>query len=249
MVAEHYAALGHYGPVRAGTARVTHRIQDLEPIVDGSRRATSQLQFGARAKAGEAYVRELHRRVPAALRGAVGRGVVRIVFPSAWRAAWRHVATIQVTLAAGRLREHRDRLPEDLSDTMIERFAAAYEAAMEPALEEVGAAPSALVGGQDGFPSDGVFDQALAEIPRAWRASRPDLDLVVGHGVRWIWGFALRFSRQAIQLAGPPGFHLAGGWRKPDPWAAHMEMFRMGLWPVFDDGVDTTVYVPAATDD
>jgi hypothetical protein len=80
MVAEHYAALGHYGPVRAGTARVTHRIQDLEPIVDGSRRATSQLQFGARAKAGEAYVRELHRRVPAALRGAVGRGVVRIVF-------------------------------------------------------------------------------------------------------------------------------------------------------------------------
>jgi hypothetical protein len=99
-------------------------------------------------------------------------------------------AVVQVTLATGRLREHR--LPEDLSYEVIERFAAAYEAAMEPALEEVGAAPVALRGGQDGFPSDGVFAQARAEIPRAWRASRPDLDLVVGHRVRWIWGFASR---------------------------------------------------------
>src|SRR5262249_36555960 len=126
MVAEHYAALGHYGPIRAGKSRIVHDLDEVQPLITSLFSVASREGIEARATAHAAAASAVDRRLRSPLKATIARIVAGIVIPKAWRAAWEHVAAAHVGSAVAFFRAAEDSvLLDDLSAELLEQIAKA----------------------------------------------------------------------------------------------------------------------------
>jgi hypothetical protein len=250
LAAEHYAALGHYEKrVGVGNVRIVRDIDKVEPSITTPFPVVSPEGAAFRNKAHAAAVRAVESRLRLPRKAALMRIVAGIVIPQAWRAAWAHVAAAHLRHTITTFHEEGGNLFDDLGDKVIERTAKALEVAMDPGLDELMAMHIDFTKGRvaERQPVDATVAVAQAEIPAEWEVSKTRFDAIVAGLVRRVWFYAWRFTSHASAHAGWRAFHLASGLRQLDPWAPCVGLFRIGLWPLADDGVDMTVYDPPLT--
>jgi hypothetical protein len=133
----------------------------------------------------------------------------------------------------------------------LEHTAKALEVAMKPGLDELTAmralgTSDRAVGQQ---PVDATVAPAQAEIPAQWGASKKVFDTIIACVVRRVWFYTWRFTVHASNHTAWHAFHIASELHQPDPWAPWVGLFRIGLWPLADDGAAMTVYEPPMTGD
>lgn len=248
LVAEHYAALRHYDKrVGIGNIRIVRDIDKVEPSITAPFPVVSAEGTAARSKAHAGAAHAVDSRLNLPRKEALLRVVASIVTPQAWRAAWEHVAAAHLRHTVTVFREEGGGvLFDDLSTEVIERTARALEIAMDPGLEELVAMRGVFTGGRTVQRQSvkGTIAAAQAEIPDEWGASKAGFDAIVAGLVERVWFYAWRFITHANAHAGWHTFHLASGVRQPDPWGPWVGLYRLGLWPLADDGIDMTVYDP-----
>ena len=248
LVAEHYAALRHYDKrVGIGSIQIGRDIDKVEPFITAPFPVVSGKGTAARAKAHAAAARAIDSRLNLPRKEAFLRIVASIVVPRAWRIAWEHVAAAHLRHTVTVFREEAGGvLLDDLSSKVTERIARALEIAMEPGLEELVAKRGVFAGGRDVQRQsvEATIAAAQVEIPAEWGVSKKRFDAIIAGLVARIWFYAWRFITHANGHAGWHAFHLASGVRQPDPWRPWVGLYRLGIWPFADDGVDMTVYDP-----
>jgi hypothetical protein len=245
LVAEHYAALGHYGRVRVGGSRIVHDLEAVEPLITAPCPVAARDELTARRQAHRAATRAVERKVRPRMKEVVARSVASIVVPGAWRAAWKHVAAAHLEYGLAALCASYDVL-DVVSTELIEWVAHAVDVAMETGLEELG-----TMNARDGQtaelgrpPVERTVAVAREAVPQS--PVREGVTAIVTHLVRHVWFFSWRFTTHAAKQTAWHAYHRISGLHQPDPWAPWVGMLRLGLWPALDDGVDMTLYEPKA---
>jgi hypothetical protein len=168
----------------------------------------------------------------------------------AWDETWKHVAAGRAARLVDMIRS-RDAgmLVRGHAAQVVRVVASALESAREQgwgALAERSAGVS--LDAQDPPPPEATIACALAEIPAEWGPAGELLAVSIASMVQHVWLYAWRMATHALWHSAWHCVHRVSGLRQPDPWAPAVELFRMGLWPLADDGVDMTVYDPPMTD-
>jgi hypothetical protein len=249
LVAEHYAALGHHGRVRAGPVRLVRDTHQIEPVIQGGGKVADRAGLKARVKALETAVRAVDRRLSMPMKLALMRIVASVVVPAAWRASWKLATAAHVDVALASFREAAASVVlDDVSARLIEHTARALEVGVEQGWELLITLPT---GARD-TPHERAAIATLAaaaqaEFPDDYGEARPQFDHAIARGVEGVWRWARSFTDHACRAASRHAYHLASGLGHPDPWTPWVGLFRLGLWPVLEDGVEMTVYDPPVT--
>jgi hypothetical protein len=251
LVAQYYAALGHYGRVGAAGVKIVRDLDDIEPLLDRSRPVVSRENLHARIDAASAATRAATRRMSRQRKEALVRVIGAAAAVRAWDETWKHVAAGRAARLVDMIRsKDAGMLVRGHAAQVVRVVASALDSAREQgwgALAERSAGVS--LDAQDPPPPEATIACALAEIPAEWGAAGELLAVSIASMVQHVWLYAWRMATHALWHSAWHCVHRVSGLREPDPWAPAVELFRMGLWPLADDGVDMTVYDPPMTDE
>jgi hypothetical protein len=247
LVSEHHAALGDYGRVPAARVRLVrapHALCPLLPKLPKGRKVADREGLRAYGKAHETARRAALRSISDPLLKALARMISAATFPATWRAAWRHhsATTLEGTVAIARTKGvhlYHDRRGVEV----LEMMGRVYEAGVEPSLT--------LAMNMTTNDAGGPWEQKCIAAVAAEMEAELQADALEGAGelvpiATENWWWSRRFSEGVSTHAVLHAVHLSG-MRRPNPWAPWVELLRMGVWPVFHDGVELVVYDPQAT--